>query len=699
MHSLRFFAKRTVQSWLFLYLLIMLQATCSSAEELSFDGSWQFASSHSGNKEDADSFTQRYSLGWNPRVTRAIIFDTNMNYSRSETSNGSNRESFSPTGNLQVANDLFLAKLSGEMNSSKNSKSYDQLNRSWEAVLASNWDYQYWPSLSYHLGQNWLGDSAQVHVTDNSRQFSEFVTEWQAKDLKTYYSYYTQLRDDQVQQSSYDEEKHFGRGEYTSSFWDNRLSINLSGQLTQSTTQFTATDSSGTDIEIRVGASQAFAGIDPTPLTGSLPSVPALIDGSKTNTSFTINLHEVAQFGLKTDLKKVDKLYIYTGPLDPLFLSQTSSLSWDLYSSENGTNWQRETINPATTYDRTNYRYKVNTGGLQRIYLKLVVTHWPTSLTVPVTEVEAYRTQKNTGTSVAENEDYTRRLSDVNLRYSLTSESNLNYSLVWDDSDYSTGNDNRRIFQTGGFRWGLSDYFSPSVTINNTSIINSDVSDTNQRSYALNVKSLVLPTLETIFGIARNENSTDGINQLSNNAINMHMTAALYPNLDSALDINKSFITKEETGSSDTNLGFRWTLTARPRSSLLVDYIVDYGNSDISNIALNSASTSGERHTLNVNWRPSDLFSILANGSKGYGEQWDGYERYLFDTNISLLRTAKIQIVAGYKLNSTEDETINSFHGDWSWNISEFFMLQTRTSYLISENDSWYFSVRLSTRF
>ncbi len=677
----------------------MFSASCIHAEEIGFEASWQLSSSHPGDSEAINGFNQRYSLGWNPEVTRAIFFDANMNYSRNVTTGNIIRESLSPSGSLQVNNDLFFAELSGLMTKTNNSQSFDQLDSSWEAVLASNWDYLYWPSLSVSLGQNWLIDSEQVHVTDTGRTWSEFVTEWESETVEAYYSYYTQLRDDHVERSSYDEKKHFGRIDYTNSFFADQVDMSFSGQLTDSTTDFSATGD-GEEIAIRVGGSQGLAGVDPTPESGSLPGVPALIDGNKNSVAFAIKLHEIANFGIKVDLQQVDSIYVYTDEIDPLLIGETELLRWDLYSSDDGVNWQKEANNPITTYNRDKFRYQVQTGGLKRIYLKLVVTAWPPSFTIPITEIEAYRNESDSGNNITERQEYTRTLTELNLRYTPTTTTRFSYSLVWDNSDYNIGNDRRRIFQTGGIRWEYSQFFMPTFTINNTSTTNSDIEDTNQLSYTFNVQSILLPTLEANLGITRNENTTDGEPQSTNHTVHLYLTAALYPNLDTTLDINTNFNKNEELGTRDENLGLRWTLTARMRPTLLVDFIAEHGSAGVNIDEIINSPQSGGRATLNVNWRPSDLLSILVNGSQGYGEEWSNYQSFLFDTNLSLVRTSKTQVIVGYKLNSTEDETLQSLNANWSWNISEFFTMQSIANYIISqEDDSWYISSRLTATF
>ncbi|MBU1060414.1 MAG: hypothetical protein KJ804_19085 [Proteobacteria bacterium] len=697
MNSLEFHKQLLLRSWLPCCCLFVLIPTHACGEEISLDASWQASANQVGEEEDVNSFNQRYGVQWNPRVTRAIFFDSNVNYSRNESTGSIIRETLSPTGSLQVENDIFLAEVSGLMNKTKNSQSYDLVDSSWEAILASNWDYRFWPNLSINVGQNWFSDSEDVHITDNSLKWSEFIAKWELDSFEAYYSYYTQLRDDFVEQSNYDEKKHFGRIDYSRGFFANRLNLSFSGQVTNSTTDISA---EGDTVAIRVGLSQALAGIDPTPQSGNLPTTPGLIDGNTNSSVFTITPLEVANLAIKADFQPISTIYVYTSQLDPLLAAETSSLSWDLYSSTDGVNWQREAINPATTYDEDRSRFQVSIGGLQRIYLKLVVTGWPLSLAIPVTEIEAFNNQTSSEDTYAETQEYDRTLTDLNLRYTPSTNTSLSYSLVWDDSDYTIGNDRTRLFQTGNVRWRYNQYLIPSFTVNNTTTENSAIADNSQRSYAFTVQSIFLPTLETNVGITRNENSNDDVLESTNDSFHFNLIAALYPNLDTTLDINTIFNRNEEDDSSNENLGLRWTLTARLRPNLLVDFIAEHGSTEVGFTEIADTDQSGGRTTLNVNWRPSDLLSIMANASQGYGDEWSNYESYRLDTNFSLIRTSKTQFTIGHRITSTEDDTINSLNANWSWNISEFLTMQSIANYLITQEDNgWYVNTRLTARF
>jgi hypothetical protein len=695
--------KEKLPAVFFLCFVSILFPTILHGEEIGLDSSWQYNGVHSGETDDISSFNQRYGVQWNPRVTRAILLNSNINYSKSITTGNLIRETISPTGSLQVDNDIFFAEINGMFNQSRNSQSHNQINRNLESVLASNWDYDYWPNLSVTLGQNWLNDGEEIPLTDSTQKWSEFILKWELDTFESYYSYFTQIRDNAVEKNSYEENRHFGRLDYDKSFFKNTFTLNLSAQLTNSTTDFISYAEGVDGVSIKIGASQTMAGVNPLPLSGRVPNSSALMDGNTNSTAFTIKLHEVANIGIKTDLQAVDFLYVYTGQIDPLLLAETGSLSWDLYSSDDGLNWHLEVANAPTQYNADLFRYRVNTGSIERIYLKLVATAWPPTLAIPITEIEAYRNQEGrtvTGEPITDNQEYTRTLLDTNFRYTPTSDISLNYSLIYDDTVSLPGNDRRRIFQTGNINYQYSPYLHPSFSVNDTATNNTSIADTSQRTYALTIQSIFLSSLETTFSLTRSENATDNVLQSTNDAIHLTLTAALYPDLDSRLELTSNFNQNAELDRSTDNLNLRWTLTSRLRNNLLVDFIWEHGTTGISLSEIISSPQSGGQGTLNINWRPSDLVSIQLNGSQGYGEAWASFNNLLFDASVTVVRTSKTSVILGYRANSSEGDTVNGLTANWSWNLSEFFTMQSLANYIVSqEQTGWLINTRLTARF
>ncbi len=672
------------------------------AEFVTLDANWQLGEvgGDSDEQEDISTYSQRYYLQWAPQVSRALFIDTNMNYSDTWTSGAGSREILSPTANFMVRNDLFQAEANALLNQTNNSNASNKTDTTWEGLIQSNWDYPLWPQLSANIGQNWYTDDEDVPVIDSYRDWAELTAEWTYNDFEAYYSYYRQQRDDNADGSALEEDRHFGRIDYQRMLFAGRGNFSISQQITSSTTDFTTALTDGS-ANIIVPVTQGIAGVDNLPATGALPSNPGLIDGNLDNPAFTIRLHEVANIGVRTDFQSTDVLYLYTPELDPAVVNETTALGWDLYTSDDGIQWLLAQNSPATVYNQDRNRYEVKTGGIQTIYIKLVITAWPLLTDIPITEIEAYRSESGTGTDLTDNQTYTRYLTDFNARYDPTATTRLTYSLVWDSSAFNTGNDRDRLFQSASYSWRYNRYFIPRFTINNTETRNSEIADTTRRSYGVTIETHPLQTLEGSLSLTRNENYEDDVLTDDNHSITLLSTAQLYPDLDSTLDINLIFNNNEldNRGSSEA-FGIRWTLTSRLRENLLADLITEYGANTLDFTEVSNEDDSGGRTTLNINWRPSDLVSVLVNGSQGYGEQWSNYQSFLLNAQFSVVRTSKTHLILGYRVNATKDDTLQGFNCNWTWNISQYLTSRSTGNYILTEDGIvWTLSTRLTARF
>ncbi|MDW7772476.1 MAG: hypothetical protein SCH71_06240 [Desulfobulbaceae bacterium] len=684
-----------------LLISLLLSGSGTAGDIIGLDASWQVTErGMDSEEENSSSYNQRYHLQWNPRITRALSMDTDMNYSRYWTTGRGTREIISPALNLLLQNDLFLMQFNGYVTETRNSDRRDLSDHTWEALLKSNWDTLYRPSLSMIVGRNQLGDSEEVPLTDSEREWYEFIAQWERERLQTYYSYYSQVLTDYVEGTEYDEGRHFGRIDYSRFFLDRRGQFSISEQITDSTTDFTAVAGEGETVNIAVSLSQGLAGIDPTPEQGSLPGNPALIDGNRNTTAFVIELQQTANLGIKTDLQRVDVLHVYTGELDPLFVDDTSGLRWDLYTSRDNIDWRRTRVNVPTTYNRDEFRYEVDVSGTEDIYLKLVVTGWPVTISIPVAEIQAFRRQSGEDGRIDETQGFTKYLTDFNVRYAPTVDTRASYSLVWENYEHTPGNDRDRLFQSGSFQWLHSIYFVPTLIVNQTKTDNSETTDSLYRSYGLSIRSTPLPTLDTTLSFTRNESYEDDEAFSRNHTINLLTSAILYPNLESTLDINVIFNENDIVDRSSEAYGIRWTLTGRLRPDLLADLITEYGSNTQDLAEAGREEDTGGRTTVNINYRPSDRLSFLLNASQGYGEKWENYQTFIFDTNLSILRTAKTHVILGYRINAFQEDTVNNFNCRWSWSISEYLTLQSFANYLITEEDNiWAVNARLSARF
>ena len=647
-------------------------------------------------------YNQRYYLQWSPRISEAIGFNADMNYNQSWATGQGTREMISPSLNLDVHNDIFLARLSGYVNSIHGAGRAGLLTRSWDTSLASAWDYRWWPALQVRTGGSRVDDGATVHTINSSRNWRELLASWNYnKKLKLNYDYFKSLNTDDVGRSETDQVRHFGRLDYQDRFWHNRVMVNFSQQIDRTNIDFDARTGAGGTALVPVPVSQALAGDDATPETGSLPSVPALVDGNTSISAVNISFGKPVNLAIMTNLQPVDTIYVYTTKDDALLTADTSSLRWDLYSSDDGTTWKKEITNAGTVFNKDEFRFEVNAGGVKGVYLKLVVTGWPAALDVRVTELAAYQRLGGDHGHVSSRQRTTNYKTDLGLGINPTTDTRFAYTLSWNRNDSNQGNDRDRLDQSAVFKWLYSRYFQPSITLNSTIENNSGSADRESRNYGLTIFSRPLDTLESSLGLTRYENYKDGQRISTNHTINWLNSATLYPGLTSDFDLYLNFNTNDKTDQSSRYLGASLRMTSRMRDNLVVDLVTDYNADNVSSVGIaDNGGRSAGSTSIQANYRPSDMLSFLLQGTLGYGDNGGERSSMLFDSQLSVLRTNKTHVTLGYRLNAIQAETINSFNFKWSWNLSDYLTFNTNASYLMmEEGDSWNLNARLNASF
>ncbi len=679
-----------------------------AAKPLSLDASWRADISGRGTGQDTSQDTvrryiQRYYLQWYPRISEAIRLNAAMDYNQSRATGQGTREMISPSLNLDVHNDLFRARLSGYVNSSHGAGRADLLTRSWETSLASAWNYRWWPALQVRTGGSRVDDgAAAVHTINSSRNWRELLADWNYNQkLKLNYNYFKSLNTDDVGRSETDQVRHFGRLDYQDRFWHNRVMFNFSQQIDRTNIDFAARTGAGGTALVPVPVSQALAGDDATPETGTLPSAPALIDGNTATAAVSISFGKPVNLAIMTNLQPVDTIYVYTTKDDALLTADTSSLRWDLYSSDDGVTWKKEITAAGTVFNKDEFRFEVNAAGVKGVYLKLVVTGWPAAQDVQVTELAAYRRLGGEHGYVSSRQLTTNYKTDLGLGLNPTADTRLAYTFSWSKNGSNRGNDRDRLDQSAVFKWLYNRYFQPSVTVNNTIENNSESADRESRSYGLTIFSRPLNTLESSLGLTRYENYEDGQRLSTNHTINWLNSATLYPGLTSDLDLYLNFNTNDKTDQSSQYLGASLRMTSRMRDNLVIDLVTNYNAADVSSFGTsNSGSRSTGSTSIQANYRPSDMLAFLLQGTTGYGDGGGERSSVLFDSQLSVLRTNKTHVTVGYRLNAVQAETINSFNFKWSWNLSGYLTLDTNANYaMMEEGNSWNLNARLNASF
>ncbi|MHB8810045.1 MAG: hypothetical protein ACYC9M_08535 [Desulfobulbaceae bacterium] len=696
------------------------------AKSVNLTGNWR-SYFYGSDLEDSDSglyqFQQRYDAGWTPVITRQIKMAADMGYSNNWLKDLGTREIINPSLRFDVFNDIFSFNLIGYATRHNLSYSVDRETQAWDSDIISAWQHAFWPTLSMRFGQRWQqSDPRRFGMTDGnvlyrSGEDSQYnyggaSARWEGYKFRLFYDYFRANDDDTGGGTYEEEERQLGQLQYADNYWNNRVNLSFAQTVGQNNFDL---DAQGGATGVRVLSSSAYAGDDFTPSSGRLPLNQRLLDNNLDDRAFTIQLQQPANLALRTDFRAVDQIYVYTTKDSNLLIANTGSVTWDLYTSTDGFSWQRVSERVASSYNRDEFRFEINTSTIRAAYVKLVVTGWLPTFNIEVTELEAralltgdQQGGYNTTSNQYKTEAYLGIIPLETTRF--------DYSFSRDENDTTGSRDeskNEQLVHTARVSWDYSRYFSPSLGYSTVISNYSQAMDTESRSYDFRINSIPLPTVDSSISLVRSEYYEDGDLSFTNDNLSLSTLATLYPDLTTELTLGWSLTEQELTQDQSDSYYIRWVLRSRLRKNLTADYTTEYRASESDTeipvddhlghgfSVLRTSGDSGS-NAVNLTWRPSDILSAGVTGLATYGEEGeDGdTELLLLNANYLLLRTSKTNITLSYNFNTSNRETYNNFGFVWGWDFSRYFTLQTNGYYVLSELENvWNITSQLTARF
>ena len=343
-----------------LYVLFTVDGFEVCAKSLELGANLQMNSSGEENQDDDTStYSQRYSLHWDPMVTRRIQLGADVDYSNRWSTGTGGTEVISPSMRLNITNDIFGYMLNGLINNSYNSDKADLHDRYWDMELASTWMYELWPQLTARGGQRISEILEDVETTSTEEDWGEFSALWEYSKIRAYYNYFQSVDTSEQRQYESKNTRHMGRLEYFDQFWNDRIMLNFSQLAQKSDNEFKALATDGSAL-VKIDVSRAQAGEDPTPETGSLPSAPRLIDGNTNSGVIVIQYNRFVNLAVQTNLLPVNTVYVYTSRDDRLLTADTAAVTWDVYSSTDGMLWDRQIVGAGARFNRDEFRFEID---------------------------------------------------------------------------------------------------------------------------------------------------------------------------------------------------------------------------------------------------------------------------------------------------------------------------------------------------
>ncbi|MGV1100013.1 hypothetical protein ACUUL3_11475 [Thiovibrio sp. JS02] len=642
---------------------------------------------------DATDSAFNYNLNLSQHLTEALSLSETMRYNR-RWEEDRDTESFDPNLRFAVDNDIFLLDLFGSASQRRDSTQANRRNTSWESTWASNWEKRFWPKLRASYGEDFARDDEDPSVNDTEGSRENASVDWDLELCRTYYNINRSRHTDNATQATSRATSQFAKFDTGRAFWDDRLDLRFSQQYSVNKSESSTSVGAGGVALIPQSLSQVLTGKDATPddtSGGELSGNTQLHDGDTETASglFTDGIdNPPVNIAVKVDFSQVDLLYLYTKNNDA---AHAGSFTFDLYTSANGTDWQKIGTSIGHTYDPVERRFVLSIGGPRRLWLKLVITN--SSLTqVDFTEVEVYSRVVSSGTAVEQARKSTTAISDFNMGYKVLPTVFMAYSLSVENGDYASGVTHDRRSQAGNLRWDPSTYLRSSLDLSETLEQNGDLPETLNRTYGLNFSSPPIPTVDMNLGLSRTEEYEGDLLQRTSHDVGLYTSAALYPDLDSSLDLTYGRAVEEESDEASRHYTSRLTLTARLIPDVIADLSGEYQRTMATETTIDTIDSG-----LNVNWRTSDMLSLLAYGRQRWLE--GRLESRSLTLSAAVAATEKIQMSVGYDFSETT-KRINRYVYFLSWSLSRALTLQGDAYYTDSSvEEDWLIRGQLIARF
>ena len=385
----------------------------------SFDMNYSFFSSKT--KEASGVTTKTETSTYNPRFTLYVnttifpnlrldaggIFEGNL--TKGKTGNLQTdllTMKIRPYINLILENPLYRASVGyyrrEEIFDPKRGDRVTLINDDYMATLY--WRPEGFPSIDTLLMRTNTFDQERS-IQDKTRDYLSLSSRYTYKGLDLFYWGTYSDEKNNLESSENRNLTQDGRISYVNSFFDRRLSINTSYEITRQDIKFSSGGTGG-EVEVQVFPLFGLSSIDDTPVDDPLSSNPALIDGNLTS-SAGINIGlpplggdlRMRNIGLDFfNPTEVNRLLVWVDrELTPEI---ASSFSWSIYYSSDNITWTFYDSLFSAPFGPFQNRFEINFGSVNARYIKVVTR--PLSGAVPgasafpdifITELQAFTTK------------------------------------------------------------------------------------------------------------------------------------------------------------------------------------------------------------------------------------------------------------------------------------------------------------------
>ena len=680
-----------------LILLLLLTGLATPVYALNLGAYWLYRQSGGEGLDTREEFQQRYSLGAGPsfsyQPTHAISTTAAVSYSRTQVDRGNGMatlEELTPTAQLSLVNDIFLAQLSGS-STTRRTAARDNTSQSWDATLGSTWHIPFWPSIHFNYGERTDDiDSAQKNT------YSTEGVDWDLELAKLTYRHSISRDEDTDNNSVFESESNFARLESIGSTKGRRINYNFAQQYLKSTQNATQ----GSTVVLNGEAWGKIDSTDPTNVLYVDPSEDTASKNLTTSGELALATGDTVHINFKNlDVfdRSIQILRIYTE--NPT----AETLVWDLYIRDQANNWQQvvtsTTLQGNFVDDSKGQRIEIPLPNNLSADEILLVAH-NTAGPLTFTKVEAVSTL---GTSFSGNSaDY---LTNFSLRVRLTDTLSASANLTLENLLSETEN-SRPLFQrhriiSGRLSWSPAPYLLPSLGYSENLDTRTAKEDQLSRFYSLTVATIPLPSMHMVFSVTHNERYEGDQQTATGDKYSLSTKAQIYPDLSADLSFsqnNGEQVDNDGVVTDTSAFSTRLNLNAQLLKGVTADLTTSYLRSEKE-----SENVSGSTNldyadmTLRLLYRPSDLLAVHGAYTTYFLDSAT-VDSYSLGMNLGLLRTDKtrLTLTADHQQAQTISDNL-TLKG--SWDISRSMSMLVRGSYTTGDNDIYDVMATLSLWF
>ena len=436
-----------------LFLLVMLAnfiypnigiAGFSAGVDASY---YKTTSTTAGKTVESTSSNQGYSLNLTHALTSTINISGDVRWSITEK-NGQQREDMYPLFYLSYTPPS-MYYFSFSFNRS------EVFPPGGDRIATSNMNIVFsiplekWPSISFTYNRTTTQDFLDVHKTnsvstDKALNLS-YGFSFLGVSTNLNYSYTNPISEDKVSNTKTETQNHnvsVGLGRL---FLDKKIQTSANFGYGE-TTRIDESLGAPTRFEEELAAAEGLFSVDTSPTVDTLSGTPALIDNNTSSPAVSNDLDTTisANIGLRFAVAQtVHKIHIYINT-SATITSTYPNFGWQLYTSNDGTNWTQSGGILTTSYEAVTYtRFVFTFSEVSAKYFKIVNQYnGATGSNIFVTEIEAF-SYKNVTPTLTLTTKTKRDFGGINISFTPNNRLNTSYSVNYnhdtnDSNDYES---------------------------------------------------------------------------------------------------------------------------------------------------------------------------------------------------------------------------------------------------------------------